>query len=124
MTYKEYESALNGIVQNPDTAPTAVQSLLQEIKTDTEALATAINGISERDARIRDLQDTNIKLFMSQSSAPENDPEPEPEMTFEELLKSKIVEEYGTLVVKRLLLSLLILQKQLRNCLQQKGTRS
>lgn len=93
MTYKEYESALNGIVQNPDTAPTAVQSLLQEIKTDTEALATAINGISERDARIRDLQDTNIKLFMSQSSAPENDPEPEPEMTFEELLKSKIVEE-------------------------------
>ena len=93
MTYKEYESALNGIVQNPDTAPTAVQSLLQEIKTDTEALATAINGISERDARIRDLQDTNIKLFMSQSSAPENDPEPEPDMTFEELLKSKIVEE-------------------------------
>lgn len=93
MTYKEYESALNGIVQNPDTAPTAVQSLLQEIKTDTEALATAINGISERDARIRDLQDTNIKLFMSQSSVPENDPEPEPEMTFEELLKSKIVEE-------------------------------
>lgn len=93
MTYKEYETALNGIVQNPDTAPTAVQSLLQEIKTDTEALATAINGISERDARIRDLQDTNIKLFMSQSSAPENDPEPEPEMTFEELLKSKIVEE-------------------------------
>lgn len=93
MTYKEYESALNGIVQNPDTAPTAVQSLLQEIKTDTEALATAITGISERDARIRDLQDTNIKLFMSQSSAPENDPEPDPEMTFEELLKSKIVEE-------------------------------
>lgn len=93
MTYKEYESALNGIVQNPDTAPTAVQSLLQEIKTDTEALATAINGISERDARIRDLQDTNIKLFMSQSAAPENDPEQEPEMTFEELLKSKIVEE-------------------------------
>lgn len=93
MTYKEYESALNGIVQNPDTAPTAVQALLQEIKTDTDALATAINGISERDARIRDLQDTNIKLFMSQSSAPENDPEPEPEMTFEELLKSKIVEE-------------------------------
>lgn len=93
MTYKEYETALNGIVQNPDTAPTAVQSLLQEIKTDTEALATAINGISERDARIRDLQDTNIKLFMSQSSAPENDPEPEPEMTFEELLKTKIVEE-------------------------------
>lgn len=93
MTYQEYEAALNGIVQNPDTAPTAVQSLLQEIKTDTDALATAINGISERDARIRDLQDTNIKLFMSQSGAPENDPEPEPEMTFEELLKSKMEAE-------------------------------
>lgn len=93
MTYQEYETALNGIVQNPDTAPTAVQSLLQEIKKDTDALATAINGISERDARIRDLQDTNIKLFMSQSGAPENDPEPEPEMTFEELLKSKMEEE-------------------------------
>lgn len=93
MTYQEYEAALNGIVQNPDTAPTAVQSLLQEIKTDTDALATAINGISERDARIRDLQNTNIKLFMSQSGAPENDPEPEPEMTFEELLKSKMEAE-------------------------------
>lgn len=93
MTYQEYETALNGIVQNPDTAPTAVQALLQEIKTDTDALAAAVEGISERDARIRDLQDTNIKLFMSQSSAPENEPEPEEEMTFEELLKSKMDEE-------------------------------
>lgn len=93
MTYQEYESALNGIVQNPDTAPTTVQSLLQEIKTDTDALAAAVEGIAERDARIRDLQDTNIKLFMSQSSAPENEPEPEEEMTFEELLKSKMDEE-------------------------------
>ena len=93
MTYQEYEAALNGVVQNPDTAPTAVQAILQEIKTDADALATAINGISERDARIRDLQNTNIKLFMSQSGAPENDPEPEPEMSFEELLKSKMEEE-------------------------------
>lgn len=93
MTYQEYETALNGIVQNPDTAPTAVQSLLQEIKTDTDALAAAVEGISERDSRIRDLQDTNIKLFMSQSSAPENEPEEEEEMTFEDLLKSKMEEE-------------------------------
>lgn len=92
MTYQEYEAALNGIVQNPDTAPTAVQSLLQEIKTDTDALANAINGISERDARIRDLQDTNIKLFMSQSSTPEEEHEEE-EMSFEDLLKSKMEEE-------------------------------
>lgn len=91
MTYQEYETALNGIVQNPDTAPTAVQSLLQEIKTDTDALANAMNVISERDARIRDLQDTNIKLFMSQSSIPEE--EPEEEMSFEDLLKSKMEEE-------------------------------
>lgn len=93
MTYQEYEAALNGVVQNPDTAPAAVQAILQEIKTDTEALANAINGISEREARIRDLQDTNIKLFMSQTGSPENDPEPEPEMTFEELLKSKMEAE-------------------------------
>lgn len=92
MKYEDYEKILNGIVANPDTAPTAIQSVLAEIKTDTEALQSATTTIADQDKRIKDLQDTNIKLFMSQTGTVEDDPEPK-EKSFEELVKEKMEEK-------------------------------
>lgn len=89
MKYEDYEKILNGIVTNPDTAPTAIQSVLAEIKTDTEALQSATVTIADQDKRIKDLQDTNIKLFMSQTGTVEDDPEPKVK-TFDELVDEKM----------------------------------
>ena len=62
------------------------------MKTDLEAMDAAIAGIAERDVKIRALQDTNIKLFMTQTGATE-EPEEEPEdLDFEALVKLKMGE--------------------------------
>ena len=91
MTYAEYENMINRIVSEPETAPVGAQALLDQLKTDLEAMDAAKAGISERDEKIRALQDTNIKLFMSQTGATEELEEEEPEdLDFEALVKSKM----------------------------------
>lgn len=67
MKYEEYEAKLNDVVKNPDSAATAVLDILKDIKADTDTLASLEAGIAERDGRIRDLQDTNMKLFLRQT---------------------------------------------------------
>lgn len=79
MKYDEYEAKLGGVVQNPDTAPTVVQDILNELKSDLGTLESMKADLEAKDTRIRDLQDTNVKLFMSQTGASE--PEPEEDWT-------------------------------------------
>lgn len=89
MKYEEYEQRLNNIVTNPDSAATAVLDILKEIKTDTETIASLEAGVTERDSRIKDLQDTNMKLFLRQTGQAENQ-EPEektPDQVLDELFK-------------------------------------
>lgn len=68
MTYAEYESRLSDVVKKPDEAPVLVKALLQEIKADTDTLDTLRTDIEAKDEKIRSLQDTNMKLFLSQTS--------------------------------------------------------
>lgn len=72
MTYEEYESRLSDIVKSPETAPVAVQALLSELKADTDTLTSLRADIEQKDKKIKDLQDTNIKLFL-QSSGEDTD---------------------------------------------------
>ena len=93
MTYAEYENMINRIVSEPETAPVGAQALLDQLKTDLESLDAAVAGIAERDEKIRALQDTNIKLFMSQTGATEEPEDEDPEYRdFEALVKSKMGE--------------------------------
>ena len=75
MTYDDYEKRVSALISNPDQAPITAQEILSEIKTDTEKIASLESSIAEKDARIRDLQDTNMKLFLSQSAPVEDEPE-------------------------------------------------
>lgn len=77
MEYKEYEVLVNGIIEHPDKAPIAIAGLLGEIKKDLDCLSSARVELGERDKRIRDLQDTNTKLFLAQTSSAEKDDEPD-----------------------------------------------
>ena len=87
MKYEEYEVLGKGIIANPDTAPVAINGLLGEIKKDLESLDSLTAALADSEKRIRDLQDTNTKLFLSQTGK-EEDPEPKgwQDMTGDEAL--------------------------------------
>ena len=91
MKYEEYEAKLNDVVKNPDSAATAVLDILKDIKADTDTLASLEAGIAERDGRIRDLQDTNMKLFLRQTG--DNGQTDQDEKTPDEMLDELFKEE-------------------------------
>lgn len=78
MTYEELKTKLTTILQEPDTALVKVGSLLDEIKTDYDTMLSLTDKVNKQDTRIRDLQDTNMKLFLSQTGqAPDHAEEEE-----------------------------------------------
>lgn len=70
MTYQELETRLTKMLETPDTALAVLPEFLKEVKTDYEKTVSLETKIAEGDKRIRDLQDTNMKLFLMQTSAP------------------------------------------------------
>lgn len=72
MTYQEFEARLTKMLETPDTALAVLPEFLKEVKTDYEKTVSLEGKIAEGDKRIRDLQDTNMKLFLMQTSAPKS----------------------------------------------------
>lgn len=70
MKYEELEARLTKLLETPDTALAALPEFLKEVKADYEGIVSLTNKSSEQEKRIRDLQDTNMKLFLMQTSAP------------------------------------------------------
>lgn len=77
MMYEDYENIAKGLTT--ENAPDIVKQLLDGIKTDIESIDALTKSNAEMDKKIRDLQDTNIKLFLSQTGKAENDPEEDEE---------------------------------------------
>lgn len=87
MDYAKYEQALTSLVTNPDSAAIAVQDILKDLKTDCETFASMEASVTEKDGRIKDLQNVNMQLFLRQTGgAQEQEPEEEKPKTFEEKL--------------------------------------
>ena len=79
MTYEEYEKRINGALANADTAPTEFVDILSELKTDLTAKDALESEKTELESRVRDLQDTNMKLYLSVTgTSGEDDEEDEP----------------------------------------------
>lgn len=77
MTYDELEKKLTTILQQPDSALANVAPLLKEIKADYESIVSLTSKVESQDTRIRDLQDTNMKLFLAQTGQDSNKEEDE-----------------------------------------------
>lgn len=73
MKYEDYEAIAKKLT--PENAPEIVRTMLENIKTDTENIAVLNKSIEEKEGKIRDLQDTNIKLFLSQTGKADDEPE-------------------------------------------------
>ena len=79
MTYEQYEERINNALANADTAPTEFVSILSELKTDLTAKDTLETEKTELETRVRDLQDTNMKLYLSVTgNSDEEEDEDEP----------------------------------------------
>lgn len=88
MKYEDYEAKLTELVKNPDSAALAVQDILKDLKADSETFASLEADIAAKDGRIRDLQDTNTKLFLRQTGGSDSQDEEEksPDDVLNELL--------------------------------------
>lgn len=67
MKYEELKKKITEVLQQPDSALVAIQPILEEIKADYETMLSLTDKVNQQDTRIRDLQDTNMKLFLSQT---------------------------------------------------------
>lgn len=77
MTYDEFKARFTGIIGNPDTAQAESVSFLSDVEKDYTTLASMAKKSDDDDKRIRDLQDTNQKLFLSVTGAPAEEEEKE-----------------------------------------------
>ena len=75
MKYEEYEQRINSALANADTAPTEFVNILSELKTDLTAKDSLETEKADLENRVRDLQDTNMKLYLSVTGGSEDDEE-------------------------------------------------
>lgn len=89
MKYEDYE----GIAQKLTTenAPEVMKTMLDAVKEDLAERDALKTVQAEQEAKIKDLQDTNIKLFLSQTGKAEQDGDEETE---EEKIAQMDLNEY------------------------------
>ena len=89
MKYEDYE----GIAQKLTTenAPEVMKMMLDSVKEDLAERDALMSVKAEQEAKIKDLQDTNIKLFLSQTGKAEQDEDTE---TDEEKIDKMDLKEY------------------------------
>ena len=92
MTYTDLESMITEAVKNPETVATALLDVLSAAKDDYTERDTLSAKVAEQEKKIRDLQDTNAKLFLSitkpDATEPEIDETAELSKNVNEFLKS------------------------------------
>lgn len=83
MKYQEYEKMIKDIIAKPDTAMADIGGVLESLKTDLEGAESLTSENAALKDRIRDLQDTNAKLFLGVTGKGSEDDDKEDE--FEDL---------------------------------------
>lgn len=100
MTYDELENKIIEVLSHPDSALVNIKPILAEAKTDYESIITLTEAKTKNEARIRDLQDTNMKLFLAQAGKKQEDEESDDEDELEgaeaiDAFVNKLNEEKG-----------------------------
>lgn len=73
MTFEEYEQKIQHAVLNQDEIPVIMQEILKELKTDLTTLESFKTKTTEQDAKIKALQESNVKLFLGQTEKPSDE---------------------------------------------------
>ena len=77
MNYENYETRLTGVITNPESATVAVQEILADLKSDAASAEAMAAELAGKDAKIRELQDANTKLFLQVTGQDSSDDKPE-----------------------------------------------
>lgn len=100
MTLEEYKALIDKMIANPDTAAATADEIINNLKADTNTLAELEAMHAENEKRIKDLQETNIKLFMSRGGSDEDsnpdDGKPEIPEDVGQARADAIAESFGT----------------------------
>lgn len=81
MTYEDLKRRITEVLSEPDTALAKVGPLLDEVKVDYDNFITASESLKKSQERVRDLQDTNMKLFLAQTGQVNDSSNDEEELT-------------------------------------------
>ena len=77
MKTEDYKILITEMVSHPDNAAETATRLMDMVKEDSEIFENLTNKVSSQDQKIRDLQDTNTKLFLSVTGQSDDDDDEE-----------------------------------------------
>lgn len=74
MTIEDFKKRFNSIIENPDTGVADAPTFLEEVEADYTSAGSLAEKVTELEARVKGLQEANIKLYLAQTgTAPEED---------------------------------------------------
>lgn len=65
MTYEDVKTRVTDLISNPDTAAENAVGLLSDLESDYTNLDSMTKKVEEQETHIKELQETNQKLFLS-----------------------------------------------------------
>lgn len=86
MKIDEYEASIQEAIKSPEKAPAVLQTVLKAIREDASTAEAQGTALKEAQEKIRDLQDANVRLFLSATTEKKEEPEPEPELEGQEAI--------------------------------------
>ena len=94
MDKEKYLNLINQSIKEPEKSPSLMKDLIDIIEEDSKEYENLTKIKEENQKKIRELQDVNMKLFLSQTNKQEEEPE-EKEYTQEEIIQNFINELKG-----------------------------
>lgn len=89
MVKNDYLELINKSIKSPEEAPSIMKELISIVEKDFNEYESLKSSIEDSNNKIRSLQDTNMKLFLSQTSQKEEEQE-DKEMTPDEVVNDFI----------------------------------
>lgn len=71
MKHEEYKTKIDAILQNTDTGLADIGGVYDELEKDLTARDTAIAKVEELENTVKELRETNMKLYLSQNGTAE-----------------------------------------------------
>lgn len=97
MKIEDFETRFNEIISNPDTGLANAPDFLEEVRGDYASAVSLGEKVAELEARVKDLQEANVKLYLATTGGVVDEDEPIDESdgdayieaVFDELMKDE-----------------------------------
>lgn len=73
MKFEDFKTRFNEIIGDPDKGIASAPDFLSEVEADYATAVATADKVAELEQRVKDLQETNIKLYLAQTGAPDTE---------------------------------------------------